>query len=161
MWEEATRGESFSSDHDALVRQVVLRLGSGLIGPSPAQHLLRGLRMKSWPDLGTSNSSTLTQNNHEMPPRLWSNLWPWRRHCQLKTWHLQPVTTSKISVATAVGDLFGTAWKEFRVEVSNKALFYWEILAEQAFRYPDIFRGRFHQSNFFHLLFYLDNHWSL
>ena len=47
-----------------------------LLRPSPVIAHWVSYRQKPSSELGTSLSSNKGQNGHEMPPKVWSNLWP-------------------------------------------------------------------------------------
>ena len=61
-------------DYTILGRQVVQSLLIMIYKTQSSKNTLSGLSAKSSPDLGMSLLSTVGQNDHEMSPKIWSNV---------------------------------------------------------------------------------------
>ena len=64
-------------DYTILGRQVVQSLLIMIYKTQSSKNTLSGLSAKSSPDLGMSLLSTVGQNDHEMSPKIWSNVLLW------------------------------------------------------------------------------------
>ena len=115
-------------DYTILERQVVQSLLIMIYKTQSSKNTLSGLSAKSSPDLGMSLLSTVGQNDHEMSPKIWSNVLLWVGPVNYKlalvidTYHLPLQELNHVPLQLLI---FNAAWKEFRVDGRNKTLCAW------------------------------------